>query len=186
MMVGQTNCIKSPMLKFYEARDSLEARQLVDALAAHRIEATVLGEYLSGAAGELSALEFPLGLADQQRRSAGRPGGTGRFSRQPGQLAEEGSMGLSRLWGAGRCRFRHLLAMWYRAPVNTDFSVRVLTWFDAHGRKQLPWQQDVSAYRVWVSEIMLQQTQVATVIPYYRAFHGAVSRGRGACGRTGG
>ena len=47
------------MLKFYEARDSLEARQLIDALAAHHIEATVLGEYLSGAAGELSALSFP-------------------------------------------------------------------------------------------------------------------------------
>jgi hypothetical protein len=47
------------MLKFYEARDSLEARQLVDALAAHRVEATVLGEYLSGAAGELSAFNFP-------------------------------------------------------------------------------------------------------------------------------
>lgn len=47
------------MLKFYEARDSLEARQLVDALAAHRIEATVLGEYLNGAAGELSATNFP-------------------------------------------------------------------------------------------------------------------------------
>jgi len=59
MIVGQSDCIKSPMLKFYEARDSLEARQLIDALAAHRIEATVLGEYLSGAAGELSALNFP-------------------------------------------------------------------------------------------------------------------------------
>jgi len=47
------------MLKFYEARDSLEARQLIDALAAHCIEATVLGEYLSGAAGELPALNFP-------------------------------------------------------------------------------------------------------------------------------
>ena len=47
------------MLKFYEARDSLEARQLVDALAAHAIEATVLGEHLSGAAGELPAVNFP-------------------------------------------------------------------------------------------------------------------------------
>ena len=47
------------MIKFYEARDSLEARQLIDALTAHRIEATVLGEYLSGAAGELPALNFP-------------------------------------------------------------------------------------------------------------------------------
>lgn len=47
------------MLKFYEARDSLEARQLVDALAAHRIEATILGEYLGGGAGELPAFNFP-------------------------------------------------------------------------------------------------------------------------------
>ena len=47
------------MLKFYEARDSLEARQLIDALDAHGIEATVLGEYLSGAAGELPAMNFP-------------------------------------------------------------------------------------------------------------------------------
>ena len=47
------------MLKFYEARDSLEARQVIDALGAHGIEATVLGEYLTGAAGELSAMNFP-------------------------------------------------------------------------------------------------------------------------------
>jgi A/G-specific adenine glycosylase len=47
---------------------------------------------------------------------------------------------------------------------------KILDWFDRHGRKDLPWQQDPSPYRVWVSEIMLQQTQVATVIPYYRRF----------------
>ncbi len=52
----------------------------------------------------------------------------------------------------------------------TDFSRRLLAWFDAHGRKDLPWQQDASPYRVWVSEIMLQQTQVQTVIPYYERF----------------
>ena len=52
----------------------------------------------------------------------------------------------------------------------TPFSDRVLQWFDRHGRKDLPWQQDVSPYRVWVSEIMLQQTQVQTVIPYYTRF----------------
>ena len=46
----------------------------------------------------------------------------------------------------------------------------MLAWFDDYGRKDLPWQQDRSAYRVWVSEIMLQQTQVATVIPYFEAF----------------
>lgn len=50
------------------------------------------------------------------------------------------------------------------------FSDRVLTWFDQHGRKDLPWQRDISPYRVWLSEIMLQQTQVKTVIPYYERF----------------
>ncbi len=50
------------------------------------------------------------------------------------------------------------------------FSARVLEWFDEHGRKDLPWQQDATPYRVWVSEIMLQQTQVQTVIPYYPRF----------------
>jgi len=51
-----------------------------------------------------------------------------------------------------------------------SFAKRVLQWFDAHGRHDLPWQQPRSAYRVWVSEIMLQQTQVATVIPYFARF----------------
>jgi len=51
-----------------------------------------------------------------------------------------------------------------------EFGRRVLQWFDAHGRKQLPWQQNPTPYRVWISEIMLQQTQVATVVPYYRRF----------------
>jgi A/G-specific adenine glycosylase len=52
----------------------------------------------------------------------------------------------------------------------TDFSNSVLTWFDLHGRTELPWQSNKTAYRVWLSEIMLQQTQVATVIPYYHRF----------------
>lgn len=51
-----------------------------------------------------------------------------------------------------------------------DFADQLLRWFDQHGRKDLPWQQAVTPYRVWVSEIMLQQTQVATVIPYYNRF----------------
>ncbi|MEL0169893.1 MAG: A/G-specific adenine glycosylase [Pseudomonadaceae bacterium] len=50
------------------------------------------------------------------------------------------------------------------------FAQRVLAWYDEHGRHDLPWQQDMTPYRVWVSEIMLQQTQVATVIPYYLRF----------------
>jgi A/G-specific adenine glycosylase len=50
------------------------------------------------------------------------------------------------------------------------FQTKLLAWFDQHGRKDLPWQQDINPYRVWLSEIMLQQTQVATVIPYFLAF----------------
>lgn len=50
------------------------------------------------------------------------------------------------------------------------FSDALLTWFDTHGRKNLPWQQEKSPYRVWLSEIMLQQTQVVTVIPYFEKF----------------
>ncbi|WP_323813126.1 A/G-specific adenine glycosylase [Cellvibrio sp. NN19] len=52
----------------------------------------------------------------------------------------------------------------------STFSASILKWFDKHGRKHLPWQQDISAYRVWLSEIMLQQTQVTTVIPYFERF----------------
>jgi len=55
-------------------------------------------------------------------------------------------------------------------PQLPPFSERLLAWFDEYGRKTLPWQQDRTPYRVWVSEIMLQQTQVATVIPYYECF----------------
>ena len=50
------------------------------------------------------------------------------------------------------------------------FNQQVLTWFHQQGRKHLPWQQNKTPYRVWISEIMLQQTQVATVIPYYQRF----------------
>ncbi len=51
-----------------------------------------------------------------------------------------------------------------------SFAKRLLDWFDVHGRKDLPWQANPTPYRVWVSEIMLQQTQVRTVIPYYQRF----------------
>ena len=50
------------------------------------------------------------------------------------------------------------------------FQQQVLSWFDQHGRKDLPWQQDKTPYQVWISEIMLQQTQVTTVIPYFERF----------------
>ena len=50
------------------------------------------------------------------------------------------------------------------------FAENLLVWFDQFGRKNLPWQQNITPYRVWVSEIMLQQTQVTTVIPYFERF----------------
>ncbi|MDD9892454.1 MAG: A/G-specific adenine glycosylase [Gammaproteobacteria bacterium] len=51
-----------------------------------------------------------------------------------------------------------------------SFSSRIIAWQKHAGRHNLPWQQQVNRYRVWVSEIMLQQTQVATVIPYFERF----------------
>lgn len=50
------------------------------------------------------------------------------------------------------------------------FRERLLAWYDANGRHELPWKQPATPYRVWVSEIMLQQTQVSVVIPYFHAF----------------
>ena len=50
------------------------------------------------------------------------------------------------------------------------FSDSVLAWYDKNGRKHLPWQQNITPYKVWVSEVMLQQTQVTTVIPYFERF----------------
>ncbi len=54
------------------------------------------------------------------------------------------------------------------SPVS--FHHALLNWFDQYGRKQLPWQHPVTAYRVWVSEVMLQQTQVTSVIAYFNRF----------------
>jgi A/G-specific adenine glycosylase len=51
-----------------------------------------------------------------------------------------------------------------------SFSSRVIRWQKRHGRHDLPWQRTRDAYRIWLSEVMLQQTQVATVIPYYERF----------------
>ena len=51
-----------------------------------------------------------------------------------------------------------------------DFARRLIAWQKQHGRHDLPWQQTRDPYAVWLSEIMLQQTQVASVIPYYQRF----------------
>lgn len=52
----------------------------------------------------------------------------------------------------------------------TDFAQRLIAWQKRHGRHDLPWQRSADPYRVWLSEIMLQQTQVGTVIAYYERF----------------
>ena len=51
-----------------------------------------------------------------------------------------------------------------------SFAARLIAWQKTHGRHDLPWQNTRDPYRIWLSEIMLQQTQVATVIPYYQRF----------------
>jgi A/G-specific adenine glycosylase len=53
-----------------------------------------------------------------------------------------------------------------------DFAARIVAWQRIHGRHDLPWQQVRDPYRIWLSEIMLQQTQVSAVIPYYERFLG--------------
>ena len=56
-------------------------------------------------------------------------------------------------------------------PTVTDhFSTHIIDWYHQFGRKHLPWQENRTPYRVWISEIMLQQTQVTTVIDYYKRF----------------
>ncbi|MGE5088126.1 MAG: A/G-specific adenine glycosylase [Candidatus Levyibacteriota bacterium] len=55
-------------------------------------------------------------------------------------------------------------------PLPTGFAQRLIDWQRIHGRRDLPWQGTRDAYRIWLSEIMLQQTQVATVLPYYARF----------------
>ena len=60
----------------------------------------------------------------------------------------------------------------FAAPrkLRRDFAQRLIDWQRIHGRRDLPWQRERDAYRIWLSEIMLQQTQVATVLPYYARF----------------
>ena len=56
------------------------------------------------------------------------------------------------------------------AAADASFARRLLAWWDVHGRKNLPWQRERTPYRVWVAEIMLQQTQVSTVVSYFERF----------------
>ena len=74
----------------------------------------------------------------------------------------------------------HVLEFLPECRVNTEnfllmmqapqFAQQVLDWYQRFGRKTLPWQLEKTPYKVWLSEVMLQQTQVATVIPYFERF----------------
>ena len=51
-----------------------------------------------------------------------------------------------------------------------EFSKNLISWHKNHGRHNLPWQKKINPYKIWISEVMLQQTQVTTVIPYFERF----------------
>ncbi|MBF3722581.1 A/G-specific adenine glycosylase, partial [Burkholderia pseudomallei] len=55
-------------------------------------------------------------------------------------------------------------------PLHSAFAPTLIAWQRKHGRHDLPWQNTRDPYRIWLSEIMLQQTQVSTVVPYYVRF----------------
>ena len=56
------------------------------------------------------------------------------------------------------------------SPPRVNFAAKLIRWQQLHGRHHLPWQNTRDPYAVWLSEIMLQQTQVTTVVPYYLRF----------------
>lgn len=62
-----------------------------------------------------------------------------------------------------------MIEMWSIEKIE-DFRRTLLAWYDEEGRASLPWRKNQDPYRIWVSEIMLQQTQVNTVIPYFKRF----------------
>jgi len=71
---------------------------------------------------------------------------------------------------AAQARTRGAVHSAASAPTHTTFAPRLLAWFDGNGRHDLPWQHPRTPYRVWLSEIMLQQTQVKTAAPYFQRF----------------
>ena len=72
--------------------------------------------------------------------------------------------------GAKRALEAHAPVARRASDASAAIAPRLLAWFDVHGRHDLPWQRERTPYTVWVSEVMLQQTQVATVVPFYERF----------------
>src|SRR5258706_2844840 len=67
-------------------------------------------------------------------------------------------------------RRRMNAAMGLRECYRMRFAQKLVNWQRRHGRHDLPWQGTRDPYRIWLSEVMLQQTQVSAVIPYYERF----------------
>jgi A/G-specific adenine glycosylase len=67
------------------------------------------------------------------------------------------------------CENTARMAIHLSAAARRKFQARLLAWFGAHGR-DLPWRRSHDPYRIWVAEVMLQQTRIAAVLPYYRRF----------------
>ena len=85
--------------------------------------------------------------------------------------ADQGCRLAASAQAAGRCAVSSMLPPMNAAvAVSSGFAARVVAWQKANGRHDLPWQQTRDPYHVWLSEIMLQQTQVRSVIPYYQRF----------------
>jgi A/G-specific adenine glycosylase len=84
-------------------------------------------------------------------------------------LFEEAAMKPS-IDSAAKLAAQEAIAALQSSYLDPEFSAAVIKWQKQHGRHSLPWQQTQDAYRVWLSEIMLQQTQVTAVIPYYQRF----------------
>ena len=116
--------------------------------------------------------------AAELRAGCGRgPAGGGKHHARPGRIEDRRShrrQGAGGIPGAGQESAQRLGRSVRRQEgrrlIAEPFASRLLAWYDAHGRKDLPWQQPRTPYRVWISEIMLQQTQVSTVIPYFERF----------------
>jgi A/G-specific adenine glycosylase len=123
-----------------------------------------LGSHEGGAYGteQAAGLEDPA-KAEDPRRLEGPP-----RPEDPARLAE--FTGSEEFESLQQLVTPQVFAKVEALAVPAEFTRRLLAWFDVHGRRHLPWQANPTAYRVWVSEVMLQQTQVATVIPYFERF----------------
>ena len=129
--------------------------------------------------GLFDEIEERTGIKGARRWAAADPAGAARAMSQ-NDTRTQGSGAVSRpkpkptkateTSAVRRLNPRHEGARTPSTVAAEGFSQCLLAWFDDYGRYDLPWQRDATPYRVWISEIMLQQTQVAVVVPYFERF----------------